>query len=102
MVAAYVHADLHQDIDADAKAVAPKVIEWRRDIHQHPELSNRETRTAALVAAHLKSLGLDVKTGVAHNGVVALLKGGKPGKTVALRADSCRSSRRPVCRTRRP
>ncbi|MCB0430816.1 MAG: amidohydrolase [Flavobacteriales bacterium] len=64
-----------------------KVIAWRRDIHQHPELSNRETRTAALVAEHLKKLGIEVKTGVAKTGVVGILKGGKPGPVVALRAD---------------
>ena len=87
LVAVCARADLHQDIDADAAAVAPQVIQWRRDIHRHPELSNRETRTAALVATHLKSLGLDVETGVAHTGVVGILRGGKPGKVVALRAD---------------
>ncbi|UYZ62476.1 amidohydrolase [Hymenobacter weizhouensis] len=64
-----------------------KVIAWRRDIHQHPELGNQETRTAALVAEHLRKLGLEVQTGVARTGVVALLKGGKPGPVVALRAD---------------
>ncbi len=68
-------------------AELPKVIAWRRDIHAHPELGNRETRTASLVADHLKHLGLEVQTGVAHTGVVALLKGGRPGPTVAVRAD---------------
>ncbi len=64
------------------------MIAWRRDIHQHPELGNRETRTAKLVAEHLRSLGFDeVHTGVAHTGVVGVLKGGKPGGVVALRAD---------------
>lgn len=64
------------------------VIAWRRDIHQHPELSNRELRTGALVAAHLKKLGFDeVRTGVAHTGVVGVLKGARPGGVVALRAD---------------
>ncbi|MBU1377752.1 MAG: amidohydrolase [Alphaproteobacteria bacterium] len=72
---------------AKAKAVQPKVVEWRRDIHEHPELSNSEVRTAALVAAHLKKLGFEVRTGVAKTGVVAVLKGGKPGGVVALRAD---------------
>ena len=67
--------------------VMPKVIAWRRDIHQYPELSNREVRTAGLVAAHLKQLGLDVRTGVAKTGVVGILRGARPGKTVALRAD---------------
>ena len=84
--AAYA-GDLRTDIDRIATQLEPKVIEWRHDIHQHPELGNREVRTAAKVAAHLQALGLDVRTGVAHTGVVALLKGGKPGPTIALRAD---------------
>lgn len=68
--------------------VEPRVIEWRRDIHEHPELSNREFRTARLVAEHLRSLDFDdVETGIAHTGVVGTLKGGKPGPVVALRAD---------------
>lgn len=67
--------------------VEEKVIEWRRDIHQHPELGNREFRTATLVADHLRSLGIDVQTDVAHTGVVGVLRGGKPGPVVALRAD---------------
>ncbi|AIF46573.1 amidohydrolase [Dyella japonica] len=65
----------------------PQVTAWRRDIHQHPELSNRETRTSALVAAQLKKLGLEVHTGIAHTGVVGILKGGKPGPKLAIRAD---------------
>ncbi|SEA96209.1 amidohydrolase [Alkalimonas amylolytica] len=64
-----------------------KVIAWRRDIHQHPELSNREFRTAALVAAHLRKLGMEVQTEIAHTGVVGVLRGGKPGPVIALRAD---------------
>ena len=76
-----------QRIDALAQQVKPRVIAWRRDIHQHPELSNREFRTAKLVAAHLRKLGLDVRTGIAHTGVAGVLKGGKPGPTIALRAD---------------
>src|SRR5258706_8183776 len=78
---------LAADIDQRAQQIESKVIAWRRDIHQNPELSNRETRTAKLVADHLRSLGLDVQTGVAHTGVVGLLKGDKPGPVVALRAD---------------
>jgi len=78
---------LAREVDARAAAILPKVVAWRRDIHQHPELSNRETRTAKLVADHLTSLGLEVRTGVAHTGVVGVLRGGKPGPVVALRAD---------------
>ena len=69
------------------KEVEPKVIEWRRDFHEHPELSNREFETAKKIAKHLRSLGMEVQTGVAHTGVVGVLKGGKPGPVVALRAD---------------
>lgn len=79
--------NIQQLIDQKAKALLPKVIEWRRHLHQNPELSNREFKTMEYIAAHLKSLGLEVKTGVAKTGVVALLKGGKPGPVVALRAD---------------
>jgi amidohydrolase len=68
-------------------AVEHKVIAWRRDIHEHPELGNREFRTAALVAAHLRDLGIEVQTGVAHTGVVGVLRGGRPGPVVLLRAD---------------
>ena len=75
------------DIEAWAKPVDGKVLDWRRDIHQFPELGNREFRTSKLVAEHLKSLGLEVKTGVAHTGVTAILRGGKPGPRIALRAD---------------
>ncbi|MBV8250741.1 MAG: amidohydrolase, partial [Comamonas sp.] len=78
---------LHAQIDERAKAIEQKLIAWRRDIHEHPELGNLETRTSALVAEHLRKLGLEVKTGMAVTGVVGLLKGGKPGPVVALRAD---------------
>lgn len=71
----------------DIEAIEKKVIDWRHDFHQNPELSNREYETAKKIAKHLKSLGLKVETGIAHTGVVAVLKGDKPGKTVALRAD---------------
>lgn len=74
-------------IDQMVKAIEPKVVEWRRHFHQYPELSNRETKTAARIAEHLKGLGMDVQTGVAHTGVVGVLKGGKPGPVIALRAD---------------
>ena len=69
------------------KAVEAKVITWRRDFHQNPELSNREVRTSGIVADHLQRLGLEVETGIAKTGVVALLKTGKPGPTIAIRAD---------------
>jgi amidohydrolase len=75
------------EIDHLAKEVEAKIIAWRRDIHQHPELSNREFRTGALVARHLKDLGLEVKTDVAKTGVIGLLHGKKKGAVVALRAD---------------
>lgn len=76
---------------ADTIRISPQleqqVISWRRDLHQHPELSNREFRTAKVVAEHLQKLGLTVQTGIAHTGVVAILDSGKPGPFVALRAD---------------
>ncbi len=70
-----------------AQRLQQKVVTWRRDIHQHPELSNREERTAAKVAEHLRALGLQPKTGIAHHGVTAVIKGAKPGPRIALRAD---------------
>ncbi len=75
------------NLSKDYEAIESKVIDWRRDIHQNPELGNREFKTAEKIAKHLKSLGIEVQTGVAHTGVVGLLKGDKPGKVVALRAD---------------
>ena len=79
--------DLAREIDTRTAAVLPKVVSWRRDIHQHPELSNREVRTSTIVADHLRALGLEVQTNVAKTGVVGLLRGGRPGQVVALRAD---------------
>jgi amidohydrolase len=76
-----------QQIETALANVDSKVVTWRRDIHQNPELSNREVRTSKLVAAHLKKLGLEPRTGIAHTGVTAVLKGGLPGPTIALRAD---------------
>src|SRR5690606_22824803 len=67
--------------------IEQKVIDWRRDFHQYPELSNREFKTAEKIAAHLRSLGIEVRTGVAKTGVVGILKGNRPGKVIALRAD---------------
>ena len=76
------------DVDALAGSVEQRVVEWRRDIHQHPELGNREVRTSALVAEHLEALGMEVRTGIAHTGVVGILRGGAgDGPKVALRAD---------------
>lgn len=73
--------------ESEFNSIEDKVIEWRRDFHEHPELSNREFKTAEKIAQHLNSLGIETQTGVAKTGVVGILKGNKPGKTVALRAD---------------
>lgn len=78
---------LRPAIDKKAAEIESKVIDWRRDIHQNPELGNQEVRTAKMVADHLRSLGIEVTENVAVTGVVGVLKGGKPGPTVALRAD---------------
>ncbi|HTV19352.1 MAG TPA: amidohydrolase, partial [Polyangiaceae bacterium] len=75
------------DLASASKAVDARVVEWRRDFHEHPELSNRETRTAMVIADRLRAMGLEVKTGIALTGVTALLRGGQPGRTIALRAD---------------
>ncbi len=76
------------DADTLAASVEAAVVGWRRDLHEHPELGNREHRTSALVAGHLRALGLDdVRTGIAHTGVTAVLRGGLPGPRLALRAD---------------
>ena len=74
-------------IESAARAVMPQVVGWRRDFHQHPELGNREVRTSRIVAEQLREMGLEVRTGIAHTGVVGLLRGARPGPTVALRAD---------------
>jgi amidohydrolase len=79
--------NLNTKIDQKAQSLESKVVAWRRDFHQNPELGNREFKTAEKITAHLKQLGIEVQTGVAHTGVVGLLKGGKPGPVVALRAD---------------
>lgn len=87
LLAALALAQPKIDLDKLAKGIEPKIVQWRRDFHQYPELGNREFKTAEKVAAHLKSLGMEVRTGIAHTGVVGILKGGKPGPVVALRAD---------------
>ena len=79
--------DLKQKLQADLDPLMKKVIEWRHDIHEYPELGNREFRTSKKVAEHLVSLGIEVETGIAYTGVVGLIQGGKPGPTIALRAD---------------
>lgn len=84
---AQVSAALQSKLDKQSKEIEGKMIEWRRDLHKNPELSNREFKTAAKVAEHLKSLGMEVRTGIAHTGVVGILKGDKPGPVIALRAD---------------
>ena len=80
-------AQVSADIDAAARGVQPKVVEWRRDLHRHPELGNQESRTARVVADHLRALGLEPRTDIGPTGVVAVLKGGRPGPRIALRAD---------------
>lgn len=80
-------ATLGERLEENLRSLEPRVIEWRRDIHRNPELSNREFRTSKLVAEHLRKLGLQVETGIAHTGVIGLLRGGKPGPAIALRAD---------------
>ena len=76
-----------ETIDKMADQLEDKVIQWRRHIHQNPELSNREFKTAEMVAKHLNDLGIEVQTGVGKTGVKGILKGGKPGPVIALRAD---------------
>ncbi len=78
---------LKDKIAAEAEKIESKCISWRRDLHEHPELGNRETRTARLIADHLKKLGIEVKEGVGKTGVVGILRGGTPGPCIALRAD---------------
>jgi amidohydrolase len=90
LLVSFAHAqntDLKIKIDRKAEALESKVITWRRDFHQNPELGNREFKTAEKIARHLRSLGIEVQTGIAKTGVVGILRGGKPGPVVALRAD---------------
>ena len=90
VVVVSVAPNVVQADDADDQRVAAElqqITAWRRDLHQHPELSNRETRTSKFVADELKKLGYEVHTGIAHTGVVGIIKGGKPGPKLAIRAD---------------
>ena len=83
-----VAQESRNELEASFTAIEPKVIEWRHDLHENPELSNREFRTSGIVAEHMRELGFDdVQTGIAHTGVVGTLVGGKPGPVIALRAD---------------
>ncbi|MEO8635859.1 MAG: amidohydrolase [Gemmatimonadales bacterium] len=84
---ALLQAQSDADIAAATARIAPKMVEIRHDIHRNPELGNHETRTAGIIAAELTRLGLEVRTGVAHTGVIGILRGGKPGPVVAIRAD---------------
>lgn len=74
-------------VDAAVQRVMPEVVAWRRDFHQHPELGFAETRSAGVIAEHLRSLGLEVRPGVGKTGVIGVLRGARPGRTVALRAE---------------
>ncbi|MFV8353464.1 amidohydrolase [Flavobacterium sp. XS2P14] len=87
VIASAQNTALKSTIATKAAALESKVISWRRDFHQNPELGNREFKTAEKIAAHLRSLGIEVQTGVAKTGVVGILRGGKPGPVIALRAD---------------
>lgn len=86
-VAVQAQPALPDAVQNQVDRVMPQVVEWRRDFHQHPELGNREFRTSGIIAEHLEALGMEVQTGIAHTGVVGILRGGRPGPVVALRAD---------------
>ncbi|MEO0875513.1 MAG: amidohydrolase, partial [Bacteroidota bacterium] len=86
-IGAFAQGSFQEVVHEKANAIEERVIEWRRYFHENPELSNREFKTAKMIAAHLEGLGIEVQREVALTGVVGLLRGGKPGKTVALRAD---------------
>ena len=79
--------DMSREIEAATLKIAPKLVEWRRRVHQYPELGNREVKTAKYIEDHLRKLGIDVRTGVAKTGVVGILKGSQPGPVIGLRAD---------------
>jgi amidohydrolase len=86
-LSAFAQTALKATVSKKADAIEKQIIAWRRDFHEHPELGNHEVRTSGIIAAYLKSLGIEVQTGVATTGVIGILKGGKPGPVVALRAD---------------
>ncbi|MBC7770468.1 MAG: amidohydrolase [Phycisphaerales bacterium] len=85
--AAHAQTAFPAPVESSIQSVLPRMITWRRDLHEHPELSYEEVRTARVVAAHLRSLRMEVRTGVAQTGVVGVLRGGRPGPVIALRAD---------------
>ncbi len=85
-ISSLVRAELSPTLEAGVQAAMLNVVAWRRDFHEHPELGNREFRTAGIIAAHLRELGMEVQTEVAHTGVIGILRGGD-GPVVALRAD---------------
>ena len=89
LISLYVDAadDLKEKLESNLDTLMPKVIEWRHDIHQYPELGNREFRTSNKIKVHLESLGIEVESGIAYTGLVGLIRGGQPGPTIALRAD---------------
>ena len=82
-----INADLKLNLENELDLLMPKVIEWRHDIHEHPELSNREFRTAKKIEDHLRSLGIEIETKIAYTGIVGMIEGGSPGPIMALRAD---------------
>jgi len=87
VAAAQTQTGFSPPVESSIQSVLPRMVAWRRDFHQNPELSYEEVRTARIVAAHLRSLRLEVRTGVAQTGVVGILRGGRPGPVIALRAD---------------
>lgn len=84
---AFAKNDMSKEIDTATAKIMPQVIKWRRHIHENPELSNREFKTAKMVAEHMRGLGFEVKEGIAKTGVIGILKGNQPGPTIGLRAD---------------
>src|SRR5690349_1962679 len=87
LVALSATASAEESVQQTTQALLPEITAWRRDLHQHPELSNREVRTSKFVSGELKKLGYDVRTGIAKTGVTGTMKFGKPGSKLAIRAD---------------